>query len=327
MVVRLSDDEARVDGRADVDDLAELFDTELGLEDEDEYDTVGGLIYHRIGGVPSPGDRVEVDGLTLTVESTDGRRVGKVLVGPRRRRPRRTNDGEPRTGRRSDGDRLGSRAPSHGLVRAAQRRTYARDHRDDDLLEAGPGLGRRRTPAASSSASASSRWRRASVAGEVAGAGPLEDRDDLGDVARAVGSAVAVERGEPLAVLGAGVLEGVDHRQRLLVAGDVGRLLAGRLLGAPDPEQVVVELEREPERPAERPIAGDRPRRRRSRAARRPRSRRRSAPRSCGRSCRSRARPTSARPTRSSRCRCTGPRTARRTSRRRGASAGGPSRR
>ena len=56
MVVRLSDDEARVDGRADVDDLAELFDTELGLEDEAEYDTVGGLIYHRIGGVPSPGD-------------------------------------------------------------------------------------------------------------------------------------------------------------------------------------------------------------------------------------------------------------------------------
>ena len=28
------------------------------LEDEDEYDTVGGLIYHRIGGVPKPGDQV-----------------------------------------------------------------------------------------------------------------------------------------------------------------------------------------------------------------------------------------------------------------------------
>jgi len=80
MVVRLSDDEARVDGRASVDDLTELFDTQIALEDDDEYDTVGGLIYHRIGGIPSPGDRVEVDGLTLTVESTDGRRVGKVLV-------------------------------------------------------------------------------------------------------------------------------------------------------------------------------------------------------------------------------------------------------
>ena len=85
LIVQLSEDEARVDGRAAVDDLAELFDTDLGLEDEDEYDTVGGLIYHRIGGVPKPGDQVSVDGLDLTVETTDGRRVGKVLVVRRRR--------------------------------------------------------------------------------------------------------------------------------------------------------------------------------------------------------------------------------------------------
>ena len=80
MIVHLSDDEARVDGRAAVDDLAELFGAQLSLEDEAEYDTVGGLIYHRIGGVPKPGDQVDVDGLLLTVESTDGRRVAKVLV-------------------------------------------------------------------------------------------------------------------------------------------------------------------------------------------------------------------------------------------------------
>jgi putative hemolysin len=80
LIVELSEDEARVDGRTAVDDLGSLFDTELALEDEDEYDTVGGLIYHRIGGVPKPGDQVSVDGLTLTVESTDGRRVSKVLV-------------------------------------------------------------------------------------------------------------------------------------------------------------------------------------------------------------------------------------------------------
>jgi putative hemolysin len=80
MVVRLSDHEARVDGRADVDELLELFDLDLKLEDAEEYDTVGGLMYHRIGGVPAPGDAIEVDGLRLTVETTDGRRVGKVLV-------------------------------------------------------------------------------------------------------------------------------------------------------------------------------------------------------------------------------------------------------
>jgi putative hemolysin len=83
LTVRLSDDEVRIDGRASVDDMAELFDIELGdLEDAEEYDTVGGLIYHRIGGVPKPGDTVEIKeyGLTLTVEVTDGHRVGKVLA-------------------------------------------------------------------------------------------------------------------------------------------------------------------------------------------------------------------------------------------------------
>jgi putative hemolysin len=80
LVERLDADRARIDGRASVDDLLDEFDLKLQLEDEEEYDTVGGLVYHRIGGVPSPGDEVLVDGLRLTVESTDGRRVGKVLV-------------------------------------------------------------------------------------------------------------------------------------------------------------------------------------------------------------------------------------------------------
>ncbi|MEW6223597.1 MAG: hemolysin family protein [Chloroflexota bacterium] len=80
LVEPLGEDRARVDGRASVDDLLDVFDLRLTLEDEDEYDTVGGLVYHRIGGVPVPGDEVRVDGLRLTVETTDGRRVGKVLV-------------------------------------------------------------------------------------------------------------------------------------------------------------------------------------------------------------------------------------------------------
>ena len=83
MTERLSEHVARVDGRASVDDLADLFDVDLAeLEDSDEYDTVGGLMYHRIGGVPRPGDEVRLDsfGLTLTVQTTDGHRVGKILA-------------------------------------------------------------------------------------------------------------------------------------------------------------------------------------------------------------------------------------------------------
>jgi CBS domain containing-hemolysin-like protein len=84
MIVRLSPDEARIDGRVDVDALGETFDIPIALEDEDEYDTIGGLIFHRLGHVPKPGDEVRLHGLKLTVETTDGRRVGKVLVARQR---------------------------------------------------------------------------------------------------------------------------------------------------------------------------------------------------------------------------------------------------
>jgi putative hemolysin len=89
MLEPLDEDRARVDGRASVDDMANHFGIELNAADKEQYDTVGGLVFHEFGGVPSVGDSVEVDGLTLTVESTDGRRVGKVLVV---RKPTEGND-------------------------------------------------------------------------------------------------------------------------------------------------------------------------------------------------------------------------------------------
>jgi len=80
MIVPLGDHEARIDGRADIDDMLKHFEAELDGDDQEEFDTVAGLVYHHIGGVPSVGDTVEVDGLKLTVEATDGRRVRTVHV-------------------------------------------------------------------------------------------------------------------------------------------------------------------------------------------------------------------------------------------------------
>jgi CBS domain containing-hemolysin-like protein len=95
MIVPLGDDEARIDGRADVDDMLEHFDTSLDGDDQEEFDTVGGLVYHHIGGVPKVGDTVEVDGLTLTVEATDGRRVRTVRVHHTPTEPGDPEAGEP----------------------------------------------------------------------------------------------------------------------------------------------------------------------------------------------------------------------------------------
>jgi putative hemolysin len=80
MKVIVRDGEAILDGRADIDEMGELVDPPLELEDDEEYDTVGGFVYHRIGRVPVVGDTVVVDPFKITVIKVTGRRVGKVRV-------------------------------------------------------------------------------------------------------------------------------------------------------------------------------------------------------------------------------------------------------
>mgnify|MGYP003337597619 FL=1 len=80
MKIEVGPGEAIVDGRADIDELVELIDPPLELEDDEEYDTLGGFVYHRIGRVPVVGDTVVVEPFTITVIKVSGRRVGKVRV-------------------------------------------------------------------------------------------------------------------------------------------------------------------------------------------------------------------------------------------------------
>ncbi|WP_353387305.1 hemolysin family protein [Thermobispora bispora] len=70
---------ARVTARLSVDELAELFDTEIDIEG---VDTVGGLLAHALGRVPIAGSEAVVDGLRLTAETLAGRRnrIGTVVV-------------------------------------------------------------------------------------------------------------------------------------------------------------------------------------------------------------------------------------------------------
>ena len=74
-VYQVSDTEAILDGRADSESLTELFG--YRFEDED-FDTVGGFVFDRLGKIPEPGDEVRVDGLVLTVVRMDGRRIARV---------------------------------------------------------------------------------------------------------------------------------------------------------------------------------------------------------------------------------------------------------
>jgi putative hemolysin len=77
MIEEVSDTEAVFDARVSIRDVNDTLD--LDIQDED-FDTLGGLVYHELGKVPSAGDEVRVDGAVVTVLSTLGRRVKKVRV-------------------------------------------------------------------------------------------------------------------------------------------------------------------------------------------------------------------------------------------------------
>ena len=79
-VEKLADGKLRVTARLPVDELAEL--TGVELPEEEDVETVAGLMARELGRVPIPGATVTVQGLTLTAEGAKGRRnrVGTVLV-------------------------------------------------------------------------------------------------------------------------------------------------------------------------------------------------------------------------------------------------------
>lgn len=85
----LDDGSVRVTSRLPVDELAELFDTEIEVED---VDTVGGLLAHALGRVPIAGSQATVGDLQLTAENLAGRRNRISTVVVRRVPPPDTGD-------------------------------------------------------------------------------------------------------------------------------------------------------------------------------------------------------------------------------------------
>jgi CBS domain containing-hemolysin-like protein len=66
-------------GSAEIDDVNRLL--KLHLDDAD-YTTIGGLLFGRLGRLPTVGDRVNLQGATFEILEMDGRRVGRVRVWP-----------------------------------------------------------------------------------------------------------------------------------------------------------------------------------------------------------------------------------------------------
>jgi len=77
----LGSDRYRVAAKYSVDDLADLYDIDI---DDDDVDTVGGLLTKYVGRLPEAGSRAELADLILVAEKPEARRgrVSWILVSP-----------------------------------------------------------------------------------------------------------------------------------------------------------------------------------------------------------------------------------------------------
>jgi len=105
-IERLPGGALRVPGRTPIDEVNELLDAELPQE---EWDTVGGLVFDALGHVPVEGERARVNGLEFSAERMQGRRIVSVRI--------------TRVAERSQSDAAqSSTEPAPGAPAAAERR-------------------------------------------------------------------------------------------------------------------------------------------------------------------------------------------------------------
>jgi putative hemolysin len=76
-IERIDDTHIHIEGTYTIDDFNEEFDTELEQED---YNTMAGLVFGELGRAPEVGDTVRTDGLRLEVLEIDGSRIMRIEV-------------------------------------------------------------------------------------------------------------------------------------------------------------------------------------------------------------------------------------------------------
>ena len=72
-----TDGSINADARMPVEELEELFDIQI---ERDKFDSIGGLIFHLTGKIPTAGDIIEGAGLQLTILDADERKIKKVCI-------------------------------------------------------------------------------------------------------------------------------------------------------------------------------------------------------------------------------------------------------
>lgn len=77
-IIKIADDKFIIDATTSIEDFNEYFNT--SIDDDNDYDTVAGMIIQTLECLPQKGDNIVVDGLKFTIQEADSRKIVKILV-------------------------------------------------------------------------------------------------------------------------------------------------------------------------------------------------------------------------------------------------------
>lgn len=75
--VELKDGYYLINAQLEIEKLEEFFDVDVPKED---YETVGGLIFHLLGRIPKPGEKISFQNLNMIIEKATERRIELIKV-------------------------------------------------------------------------------------------------------------------------------------------------------------------------------------------------------------------------------------------------------
>ncbi len=75
---RIDADTVEVDARTYIDDVNDEF--ELNLPEEEDYDTIGGFVFSRLGYIPKTGEVFDHENLKFTITAAETRRIKRIKI-------------------------------------------------------------------------------------------------------------------------------------------------------------------------------------------------------------------------------------------------------
>jgi len=77
-VKKIDSNTIEADARTYIDDLNDEF--ELGLPEDEDYDTVGGFVFSHLGYIPKSGESFDYENLKFTIASAEARRIKRIKI-------------------------------------------------------------------------------------------------------------------------------------------------------------------------------------------------------------------------------------------------------